>query len=204
MDIGAHAGSWCVPLSRTLSSGRVIAVEALPYYAGTLRVLFALLLRRNIRLVNAAVTREACRVRMVWKDPRGQRLTGLTHVAAPGEESGEAVEVEGIPLDELLGRDRGRVSFIKVDVEGGEIGVFEGGLRTLREGRPVVFSEVSTTNLGRYGQTPEDLYRLFGSVDYDKFVLMPGRGLVAFDDLAATGCGDVFFVPREKLGRWVG
>jgi FkbM family methyltransferase len=185
-------------------SGHVIAVEALPYYAKALRLLFALLLRRNIRLVNAAVTREKCSVRMIWKDPRGQRLTGLTHVAAPGEESGQAVEVEGIPLDELLGEDRARVCFIKVDVEGGEIGVFAGGLLTLREGRPVVLSEVSHTNLGRYGQTPEDLYRLFGSVEYEKYALMPGRGLVAFDDLAATGCGDVFFVPREKIQQWVG
>lgn len=204
VDIGAHAGSWSVPMSRHLGKGMVFAIEALPYYAQTLRILFRLMRFQNIQLRNVAVTSGRCQVRMVWKDPSGRRLTGLTHVAAPGEQSGESVEVEGIPLDEILGKDRGRVEFLKVDVEVGEIGVFQGGTATLREGRPVLYSEVSSTNLARYGSTPDDLYAFLRQFEYDRYVLSSQQRLESFEDLKKTGRGDVFFVPRERQAQWVG
>lgn len=203
VDIGAHAGSWSVPMSKHLRNGSVIAIEALPYYAQTLRILFRLMLRHNIHLHNVATTSKRCRVRMVWKDPNGRRLTGLTHVAAPGEHEGEQIEVEGIPLDEILGENRHRVEFVKVDVEGGEIGVFQGGTCTLTEARPVLYSEVSSTNLARYGKTPEDLYAFLRSFEYDRYILSSQQRLERFDDLQKTGCGDAFFIPLERQAKWI-
>lgn len=196
IDVGAHAGSWTVPLSRSLWKGKVIAIEALPYYAVTLHKLLTLMWCRNVTLINSAVTVAPCEVRMVWKDTEGQRLTGLTHVAAPDELAPDMIAVRGMPLDDLVARDL-KVAFIKVDVEGAELGVFEGGRRTLETSRPMVFSEISASNLARYGHGPDNILEFFGKLDYRQLVFDSEGRWKAFTDFKKTGKGDALFVPAE-------
>jgi hypothetical protein len=50
------------------------------------------------------------------------------------------------------------VALVKVDVEGGELGVFRGGLETLRRTRPVVVFECGLGGADLFGSAPEDIF----------------------------------------------
>jgi hypothetical protein len=75
------------------------------------------------------------------------------------EELGAAL-VPVVTVDDTvaeLGLDR--VDFIKIDVEGGELGVLQGAEGTLLRDQPLLLFEVNVFCLWRYGRTlPQDLF----------------------------------------------
>ena len=53
--------------------------------------------------------------------------------------------------------------FIKVDVEGAEVQVFRGALRTIREHRPTIVFEHGQGGADQYGTGPEDVWDLLAA-----------------------------------------
>ena len=196
LDIGAHAGSWLFPLGRLVgTTGRVIGFEALPYYARVLRMTKAIVGTSNVVVMNNAVTEDGASVRMIWQDPSGARLTGRTHIAGQGENTAVGVEIAGVTIDAVCTPMPGRISFVKIDVEGAELGALRSGFATLRKHRPIVFSEVVEQHLQRYGHSTPMLFDFFASLDYRPFVLVEGR-LTSVRSEQAAQFNDVLFVPN--------
>jgi len=52
------------------------------------------------------------------------------------------------------------VAFVKIDVEGGELGVFRGGIETLRRTRPVIVFECGLGGADSYGSEPGEIFDL--------------------------------------------
>lgn len=202
VDIGAHAGSWLMPMSRWVPQGQVYAFEALPYYASVLRKLTFLARRRNMHIINHAVTSAPQSVRLVWKDCTGNRITGLTHIAGDHEEQAGTVEVPGVPLDEDLADNRGRVRFIKCDVEGAEFGVFLGARQTIRRWRPFVFAELVQEHLVRYQHSLADVFGYFAELGYDAWELKEDQDCARILGPDTYHGHDVFFAPREEKLPW--
>jgi FkbM family methyltransferase len=202
VDVGAHAGSWSVPLARRVNRGVVYAFEALPYYASVLKKLTALMRHGNVRIVNQAITATPQAVKMVWLDPAGRRITGLTHIAGANEDASGTVEVAGQPLDVALASSPGRVSFIKCDVEGAEFGVFLGAAQTIERHRPMVFAELIPEHLKRYGHSLDDVFGCFAARDYVAWDLKEGGRPQRLEKPADYVGHDVFFSPREVRLPW--
>lgn len=72
----------------------------------------------------------------------------------------EEIEVELKMLDEILPAGT-RIDFIKIDVEGAELGVLRGAKRLISENKPVVIYENGLGASDYYGTKPEDLYNFF-------------------------------------------
>ena len=133
LDVGGHVGFWSYYLA--LAFQRVHAFEP--------NELFAQCFERNVRAKGVTLHRvalgESERKIALEVDPEN---TGATHIRAG---------VEGtIPmrrLDDFAFQD---VDFLKVDVEGFERQVLEGGRETLARCRPVVIVEQKDF-AGRYG-----------------------------------------------------
>lgn len=197
LDIGAHAGAWLLPLGRLVGpTGRVIGFEALPYYARVLRMTKTFVGTPNVAVLNNAVTEDGASVRMIWQDRSGARLTGRTHVAGRGENAAAGVEIEGVTIDAVCMPMPGRISFVKIDIEGAELGALRGGLATLRKHRPIVFSEVVESHLNRYGHTTQMLFSFFEDMDYRPFSVSGGQMLSSTAALASA-FNDILFVPAE-------
>lgn len=133
LDVGGHVGFWSYYLS--LAFERVHAFEP--------NELFTQCFERNVRAKSVTLHRvalgEAERKIELAVDPAN---TGATHVR-PG--------VEGtIPMRRLDDFKLDEVDFIKIDVEGFERQVLEGGRETLLRCRPVVIVEQKEF-AGRYG-----------------------------------------------------
>lgn len=58
------------------------------------------------------------------------------------------------------------IEFVKCDVEGFELDVFQGSRHVLSEDRPVVLCEVEERHASRYGRTVTDVIDLFHELDY--------------------------------------
>ena len=103
--------------------------------------------------------------------------TGTGHVSATGDTA-----VEMVSVDELV--ESGRLptpSFLKIDVEGGEMGVLRGALRTIERVRPRMVLATHTDELDRechellggLGYTLTDIGQIKGDVEY--LVLPPAE-----------------------------
>lgn len=196
LDVGAHAGAWALPISKTLRDGHVYAFEAFPYYARLLANLVTLMRRPNVTVVVGAVADREGVTSMVWKDREGRRLTGKTHMnaTAPPDVS---VTVPTLTIDGFCAKvPARRVRLLKCDVEGAELLVFRGAARTIDAWRPIVFSEINAEYCGRYGYSMNDLFDFFTSRSYRTFTVN-GTRLGSLERSAYTGLGDVVFVPSE-------
>lgn len=81
--------------------------------------------------------------------------------------------------------------FVKLDVEGYEPDALRGMLGVLSFARPVAMVEINRHALGLFGYTPDDITRVFVSLDYaEPFILQPG---VSWDDPQF----DVIFKPNK-------
>jgi FkbM family methyltransferase len=202
IDIGAHAGSWSVPLAKLVPAGRVYAFEALPHYAEALRRLVRLFRLRNVVVLNNAVSDAPGTVEIAWRTKQGQRLTGNTHMATAGERTAvECVTVPAVTLDQWQRENGGaaRVGFVKIDVEGAELLVLRGAGEMIARFRPIIFMEIVTSCCARYGYEPARLFELFESMSYDAYTVTVQEGRVTLrrsDARSYPGRGDVLLLPK--------
>lgn len=94
----------------------------------------------------------------------------------PSGESGEnSVDVPLVSLDHLVETEQvPPPDFIKVDVEGGEMGVLKGATQIIAQHRPVVIFEANESS-ERFGYNRLDLFALFREAgDYRFYLIAPG------------------------------
>lgn len=139
IDVGAHQGRYAIQFSRHVGkAGLVVAVEPEPRNLE--------LLSRNLELNeihNVRAIRAAC-----WSCRESLQLLrsttlDLSRVSKSSKENGDLI---GLPLDDLVEElALRRVDQVKIDVEGAELEVLEGGQNMLREFRPRLFVECHRT-----------------------------------------------------------
>jgi len=130
LDVGAHVGIFTVRAARKAREGLVVAVEPHPRNFRLLTYNLRLNGLRNVLPFNLALSRSSRPIRL--------HLAGLSvmHSTALAR-SGRWLTVEARTMDELVA-DLGleRVDFVKVDVEGAELDVLMGAVKTLRRHEP--------------------------------------------------------------------
>ncbi len=178
IDAGAHTGRHALPMARRVHpGGRVHAFEPLPFCRAEL-------------------------LRAIGTETPGLRSTLVVHPEALGERDDEAdfvvavdlpgysglrprtydapTRIERLPvpvrrLDGLLA-DLTALTYIKIDVEGGELGVLRGATELIGRFRPVVSFEFGLAAIGHYSITPADMARFWAERDYRLFDVL-GREL---------------------------
>lgn len=141
LDVGAHIGLWSRVLARAFA--RVVAFEPLP----ALHPHFRLNTDDcpNVQLIPCAVGAECGTLDLVTVADN----SGNGYVAPVGVSGVCIATVDAVTIDSLNFHD---VDFIKIDVEGWELPVIEGGQRTIRRDHPVMVVEQKPNNAERYGR----------------------------------------------------
>jgi FkbM family methyltransferase len=139
-DIGANVGFFTLLAARRVGpSGHVVAFEPLPENIATLRRNLALNGFEHVTVVPAAVGRaERTATLELGEQPMWGRIVE--------EPSGPGVEVDVLVIDNLVAA--GAIlspDYVKVDVEGDEVGVLEGMRATLERRRPPILCEIHGT-----------------------------------------------------------
>lgn len=198
LDIGAHSGAWTVPLSKMVPQGKVFAFEALPYYARVLKATLRVLRIKNVDVINRPILDENRSVEMVWLDPKGSRLTGLTHVKASGESAKDTVSVESMVLDQHISVFGGPIRFIKMDIEGAELLALKGAIQLINTHKPMMFIELNESHCLRYGHKVIDVFHFFGGLDYEGCLRSEDGVWSGIDASSYSGSGDVWFLPVDQ------
>lgn len=169
MDVGAHRGLHTLPLARQVGPhGVVVALEPIPKLAWLLRariLVEARDLTSSVRVIEVAVSRFTGSADfIVASDPA---YSGLQPRVYPPGTSTRTIRVNVDTLDNLCS-DLDRLTFIKLDVEGGEFDAIVGGAGVIRKHRPVLVFEydVHRTPL-YYGFRHQDLLDFFAGLEYD-------------------------------------
>ncbi|AUC96458.1 hypothetical protein QU42_31575 [Bradyrhizobium sp. UASWS1016] len=185
LDVGANIGLFSIEGATAVgSSGNVIAIEAAPPHAQTIRDAAALNRLQNIEVVPAAVGSSEGAAILTLPEKGNYGMYTLGSVA--GERSFQ-VPVRRID-DIVAGR---RVDFIKIDIEGSEYQALLGAVQTLKSTPPLLI-ELNEAALVGCGSSARQVKQLLFSYGYQGHVLGSAKQ-ITLDDLHV--CDECLFLP---------
>ena len=138
VDAGANRGRHTFPLCTIVGAqGRVHAVEPIPALAHNLRQAQAQF--PQLAVVESALTNFSGNTQF-HHVKNSDYFSGISQCQYPFTPEIEVLTVPAKRLDEVIS-DRERVTFIKMDLEGGEFAALQGARRILDRDRPLVVFE---------------------------------------------------------------
>jgi FkbM family methyltransferase len=192
VDIGAHIGTFAVPIARKLGPhGKLLAIEGCAETCA--------LLERNVG-ANGLVHRIQSRCAIVGQGPQQKlrRVEVSGNTGAGFYTPDPASEYEAIDARSLICvHGFARPNFIKIDVEGMELLVLRSIAPIIGPHRPKLYIEVVAYQLARFGASVSDLDAFLRSFGY-RFYRNTGERNSANDqyvktELISLGSGGHFF-----------
>ncbi|HOJ39097.1 MAG TPA: FkbM family methyltransferase [bacterium] len=198
-DVGAAQGRYTLVLSQLATAGHVYSFEPGDYFFRVLRAIHTFYRLKNVTLVKAAAGKRSGKARLTIPLKKNRRLGySLAHLKCNQQEEFLQQEVKVISLDDFC-QERGleRVDFIKCDVEGAELLVFQGAQKIIEKSRPVILCELCQDYLTRFGATTEKVRQFFLGLGYLSYIWKDGLKAVTNLD----GNGNFFFIHSDRKDR---
>ena len=160
IDVGCHKGEILEQILKYAPKGKHMAFEPLPDFYSFLKNKF----EDQVTLYPYALSDKAgnSSFQYVKNAPAYSGIKKRSY--AIGNPEIEEISVEVKTLDELIPSDI-KIDLIKIDVEGGELGVLKGAVRILKESNPVVVFECGLGASEYYGTTPAEVFRVLNESD---------------------------------------
>ncbi len=204
IDVGASLGVYTLTMAKAIGvEGTVVAFEPTKSTADMLEISIGLNKLDNVKLVRSALS-ATVGVLTLNKNKNGE----LNSLSAKNAEN-EFEQVNVSTLDEEALKFNRNIDFIKIDAEGEELRIIEGGRSFLSDQSPLVMFEVLD---GTERRSAEDLEEAFGKLGYNIYRLIyrlvgPAEVLVPVEakDDAVNSEYNLFACKRdraEKLERW--
>ena len=157
VDIGAHRGMVLERVLALAPLGSHYAIEPLPELAAHLRAAYP-----QATVFDCAVGATTGRVEFFAVKNR-PGWSGLRRQPYPAGAIVRPITVDLRRLDDLI---PGRVDFIKIDVEGAELGALRGAERLLRRWQPALLFEHATLHAQAFGTTAGEMYAFLREFGY--------------------------------------
>jgi FkbM family methyltransferase len=167
LDVGACIGDTTVPMAiKTGSTGKIIAVEPHPLNIKYLKLNLANF--NNVEIIGIALWNEKGTVRFnVHDSPTG-------HSILEDKERDNYIEVQSDTLDNLFSDKK--IDFAKIDVQGAEVQVLEGGNKFLETVRKLVVETHDRFNTAK--RTYPKVIEILKKYDFKEVRFVLGNGVV--------------------------
>jgi len=167
-DIGANIGWYSINVAASRRAAKVYCFEPIPKTYGHLLRNLALNSVTNVQAHNFGFSNQAGEFPFYYYaegsgNASSANVTGRTDV--------ETVPCKVRTLDDYTSETKIRVDFIKCDVEGAELLVFQGGSNTINRDKPVVFSEILRKWSAKFNYDPNEIFDFFGLQGYQAFTV---------------------------------
>ncbi len=170
-DVGANVGFFTMlGARRTGSAGSVVAFEPAPENAALLRHHVDLNGFEHVEVLQVAVADEPRREKLfLARHPGGHALASA---GVPPDFRG-TTSVDVVTIDEVVATGRRPPTFVKIDVEGGELAVLRGMRRTMREHHPIILCEIDDGDREAFSRKKQAVESLLRRADYSVTSLPP-------------------------------
>jgi FkbM family methyltransferase len=177
LDVGANIGYFTVLLAASVGpSGRVFAYEPHPSNAD----LIARSVKENgqeavVTVRRVAVGQSEGELELAFVPEERATNSGGAFLLAAGMAPPRGHRTTRVPVVALDQEELpGRVTLIKIDIEGGEPQALRGARRLLARDRPKVLAEINANALRRAGEPADDPLTFMADLGYEAFRLRGG------------------------------
>jgi FkbM family methyltransferase len=167
-DIGANAGFYSLALSAYFPRITGIAFEPVPTTFSYLQKNLEINGIRDVEALNLGLSNKQDEL-IFFTYPSQSGASSMTRNVDSSDV--QEVRCKVVRLDDHDAALGGKVGFIKCDVEGAELYVFQGAEQTLRRDLPVVFTEMLRKWCAKYDYHPNDIITFFGTLGYCAFIM---------------------------------
>jgi FkbM family methyltransferase len=200
LDLGAHHGLYTLLASKRVGSGgKVYAFEPSPRERRALRLHLVFNLCRNVVLQGLALGEEEAESDLYVVEDWAAGCNSLRPPNLAAKTS--LVRVHVVRLDDWLAeRKIDRVDFVKVDVEGAELGTLRGAAQLLeRRPRPVILAEVQDLRTLPWGYPAKQIIDYLISKGFKWAGLSEDGALKELDVSSDKFDGNFVACPEESL-----
>jgi FkbM family methyltransferase len=153
IDVGCHKGEILIQLIKQASNGKHYAFEPIPYLFQNLTEQF----KNTVTILPYALSNNNGKTtfQLVKNAPAYSGIRRRKYDIQNPEI--EEINVEKRTLDSIVPIEE-HISFIKIDVEGGEFDVLKGAENLLKRCKPIILFECGKGASDFYNTTPNDIY----------------------------------------------
>ena len=201
LDIGAHHGLYTLLASKRVGPrGKVFSFEPSVRERDALSRHVSLNHCRNVQILSPALGKEALEADLFVVHPLGAGCNSLRPPASdvPFKSVPHRVRVARLD-DEVATLKIDQVDFIKLDVEGAELGVLEGAPQLLsHRPRPVILAEVQDIRTAPWGYQAKEIIALLRHLDFDFFQISGTGVLLELNTNMDAYDLNLVAIPREQ------
>ena len=195
LDIGANIGWYSMNLPKLIPNVQIYSFEPVPETFDYLRQNIEINNLENIKIFNFGFYDKE-EIIPVNYYPEYTCATSIAKLSKTNK-------VHSIPcnfrkLDNFINENNLKIDFIKCDTEGSEIFVFQGGLETLKNQKPIIFTEMLRKWAAKFSYHPNDMIKLFNDIGYKCFRINDDYLLEIILITEETPETNFFFLPEER------
>ncbi len=167
VDGGANIGRHTLPMAKAVQEkGVVYAYEPVPETVDYLKEKLAHYNVTGVQVRPAALGHQDDTREFIWVKNKSTR-SALKNPALLEDSITKSIKVPVVMLDNELASIKGRLRFIKLDLEGGEFDCLRGSTNVLNKHQPIVVLENGHSISGdAYGYTRDEYFDFFESIGY--------------------------------------
>lgn len=166
-DIGANIGWYAMNVSKQIPNVSVYAFEPIPETYNYLKENIELNGINNIRTYNFGFSNVEDRI--LFYLPLGGSDAASAAYPPNGLEKDE-IWCDVKTLDDFIHKSGLKVDFIKCDVEGAELLVFQGGSETIKDHLPIIFTEMLRKWSAKFNYHPNEIINFLNGFGYKCYV----------------------------------
>lgn len=170
-DVGANFGWYSMHVASAMPDAKIHSFEPFENTCCYLRKNVELNKLGNIQINNFGLSNSIGK-QTFYVDPKLSVNASLTNLT-DGDNVASLV-CDFTTMDEYCNRVSSYPDFIKCDVEGAELLVYEGSKEVLMIGKPIVFSEMLRKWTAKFGYHPNNIIELFNGLGYGCFIIKGG------------------------------
>lgn len=196
-DVGANLGWYTMNVKKQNPRMKVCAFEPIAETFNKLKRNIELNKLEKVDIYNIGLYKEDTTLKFYY-DTVVSGASSMQNLRESSETQEITCKVERLD-DFVNSHDIQAIDFIKCDVEGSELFVYEGGIESIKKYKPVIFSEMLRKWSAKFGYYPNDIIDLLAEAGYQCFVIKEKGKLKKFGRVdEETIETNYFFLHPEK------